>query len=65
MGTRWPSPEQIEQQAIRLYEADSMMLALYPTGEQSWPHDRESVRQRYRDQAKQQLGLTSLHYLSN
>ena len=47
--------QQIEQLAIRLYTADAMQIAVYDTAEQSWQADREGVRQRYRDKAKQML----------
>ena len=45
--------DDVEKLAIQLYEADCFMLGLYSTGEESWLHDREDVRERYRAKARE------------
>lgn len=46
---------EVERIAIEMYERDGMMLAIYKTGAESWPHDREAVKERYRTKARQSL----------
>lgn len=48
--------EAIEQLAVRLYADDGYALAIY-TPEESWPKDRENVRERYRRLARIKLGV--------
>lgn len=45
----------IEWRAIELYAASGFQMAIYKTGAESWPHDREDVRARYRAQACAEL----------
>ena len=56
LGEYWPPADiKLEQLAIQLYEADGFMLCMYRTGAESWPHDREGVRQQYREKARKKL----------
>jgi hypothetical protein len=50
-----PTPEQIEEVALKLYAADAMHILAYDTIEQSWAADRKSVQIRYRTLAATRL----------
>jgi hypothetical protein len=44
--------EMVERVAIAMYDAEGFQRAIYKSGAEGWPHDREDVRDRYRKIAR-------------